>query len=217
MLYYFSTSAQVLAALAALLAVFAQFRITELKTLAIGIGKAIAERWYLDPGYEKHRMKLTNEKQSYGRLRDAVWRGDLIKVEEIIKESATKENKKRQESDHGFSASLRRFNLLNAQRKQLISNSKLTVILATVGIAMSISGIAALRFKALCVAELFFYATALPLVGTLGVMTYAITRGMKEVREWADNDVPSPSEPTDQAGGPSAPDTPDSPPAAASL
>lgn len=80
-LYYtFSTIAQVLGAVVAILAAFTHFRIQNLRDLLIGHGKSVFTRWG-QPGYE-----FPPEKESLYRLRlrDAIDRRFIPEIKKII-------------------------------------------------------------------------------------------------------------------------------------
>lgn len=79
--YFFSTIAQVLAALIALIAVLVHFRINALKYFLIGDGKAILHRKSIgENGYEE----LTSTQVK--RLSDAVDRQDIQGIQNVLKD-----------------------------------------------------------------------------------------------------------------------------------
>jgi hypothetical protein len=79
--YLLSTIAQVMAAVSALLAIFSQFKINELKDSLIGDGKSIYNRMIQnEPGYEVPNGKI----RYVGRLRDSIDRRSITGIEEII-------------------------------------------------------------------------------------------------------------------------------------
>lgn len=184
-LAYFGSVAQVLAALAGLLAVFSHFRITDLRQMAIGIGKAIEVRWLEDPGYALHiHPKLGNHKQSHGRLRDAVWRGDMYKIREVINECVEVERPHRHESDHGFAASLRRFDRLMARINDLNELAKFTVVTAVLGIASSLGGIVAVHIGCCSLKHALFVVSSVFGLAALVALVYTVTKGMRYVPQW---------------------------------
>jgi hypothetical protein len=83
--YYFSTLAQVLAAIVALIAVIIHFRISSLRDFLIGDGKAILRSVEQRiQGYDLN-AKLKN------RLRDSVGRNDIGGIKSVLKHLAEKE------------------------------------------------------------------------------------------------------------------------------
>src|ERR1022692_624633 len=84
--YFFSTTAQVLAAISALLPVFTHFKITEIKESIIGDGIATLNRWEKpENGYPPPIMDSNNY---FERLEDSVGRKSINGIHDVIKKLA---------------------------------------------------------------------------------------------------------------------------------
>ena len=136
--YYFSTVAQVLAAISALLAVFAQFKISEIKDFLIGDGVAMLERMKLqETGY----YVATDFIKYIELLRDSVWRRSILGVLEVLEVLSQKEideGKTLISNPRGLQYLEKRFkqNLLQLNKIQALT--KKSIVLAFVTIFVSL-------------------------------------------------------------------------------
>lgn len=98
--YFFSTLAQVIAAVTALIAVLVHFRISALRDFLVGDGEAVLRRkkdYNNSKGYE---ILTEDNKDS---LQDAVYRKDIVGIRRILNELAIiEENKNINKDHHGF-------------------------------------------------------------------------------------------------------------------
>lgn len=78
--YFFSTVAQVMAAISALLAIFTQFKITEIKDYLLGVGKAIFER--IKNNEEGHTSNTVQNQLN--NIRDSVDRKSILGIRKVI-------------------------------------------------------------------------------------------------------------------------------------
>ncbi len=133
--YFFSTVAQVLAAVSALLAVFSHFKIREISDFLVGDGQSIYERMTIkEKGYEPPNDN------TYGRIRDAVGRRSIPDIHEVITLFANSQNV--QSETRGFTYLQKRFERRVQQIKDIKSMSLLSVLIAFVGILASLIFIA---------------------------------------------------------------------------
>ena len=78
--YFFSTTAQVMAAISALLAIFTQFKMNGIKKFLLGDGKAIYERMLKkEEGFE-----LEHHERYINRLKDALFRESITGILQIL-------------------------------------------------------------------------------------------------------------------------------------
>ena len=137
--YYFSTIAQVMAAISALLAVFAHFKINEIKEFLVGDGKATLERMSLtEKGYN---LGTPDFKKYHDRLRDAIGRKSIKGIFEVIKILATNAINKgetAENSPRGFQYLESRFSGRIKQISEIKTLTKTSIILSFIAIFISI-------------------------------------------------------------------------------
>ena len=136
--YYFSTVAQVLAAISALLAVFTQFKISEIKDFLIGDGIATLERMKL---HEAGYYLATDFIKHIDRLRDSVGRKSIMGVLEVLEVLSKNEKdagKTLITNPRGLQHLEKRFkrNLLQLNKIQALT--KKSIVLAFVAIFLSL-------------------------------------------------------------------------------
>ena len=132
--YFFSTVAQVLAAICALVAVLSHFKINEIKTFLVGDGKAVYER--MNNREQGHQLKDIHEHLKYlARLRDSVGRNSISGIKEVIEllASLEVEPKKR-----GLKYLEERFNYRINQLNDIKLLTKKSIIFAFLVIAISL-------------------------------------------------------------------------------
>ena len=136
--YYFSTVAQVMAAISALLAVFTQFKISEIKDFLIGDGIATLERMKLhESGYHLE----TDFKKHIDRLRDSVGRKSImgiLEVLEVLSKNEKDEGKTLASSPRGLQYLEKRFKLNLVQLNKIQSLTKKSIVLAFIAIFISL-------------------------------------------------------------------------------
>lgn len=126
--YFFSTLAQVIAALVALVAVLVHFRISVLRDFLVGDGDAII--------YRKERIEAGYEILSnlmLQRLKDAVRRNDIIGIKNVIRELAGKESEAGytlETRPNGFQRLLLNFENTESQINEMSNLSKLAFLFA---------------------------------------------------------------------------------------
>ncbi len=142
-LYYtFSTNAQVLGALVAILAAFVHFRIIRLETYLIGDGKAILHRWenYWKEYRENWDITPEIEKTLKERLEDAIDRKSINEIEDALKNLKWLEEKTEQKNvRNSLSYLIEKWFLgTKKQIKDLKNLTIFVVVLAIFTISMSI-------------------------------------------------------------------------------
>ncbi|MCB2207663.1 MAG: hypothetical protein KQH67_05155 [Bacteroidetes bacterium] len=147
--YFFSTIAQVIAALTALLAIFIQFKIVELKDFLVGDGNSVLNRTGSDPSYSLN-LKFTL------RLRDSIDRKDLSGIKEVIELLSNNEK----DAGHtlknrprGLQFLYNRFCGITNQIEDLRGLTKKTILISIFTILISLISIAFVDLisKSLCV------------------------------------------------------------------
>lgn len=183
--YFFSTIAQVLAAISALLAVFTHFKINEIREFLVGDGKATYERMKLkEPGYELP----TNYKIYLDRLRDSIGRKSILGILQVIQVLAKYEldqNKTIETKPRGLQYLERGFNYRMLQIKNIKSLTKKSLIFAfTAILAALVSLIFVENIKDMCVLKLIIIV-AIIILTTLS-MTFTVLgiyEGLKEQKD----------------------------------
>jgi hypothetical protein len=136
--YYFSTAAQVLAAISALLAVFTQFKISEIKDFLIGDGIATLERMRLqEAGYHLE----TDAKKHTDHLRDSVGRKSImgiLEVLEVLSKHERESGKTLVSHPRGLQHLEKRFKANLSQLHKIQSLTKNSILLAFVAIFISV-------------------------------------------------------------------------------
>lgn len=141
--YFFSTIAQILAAISALLAVFTHFKINEIKEFLVGDGMATLKRMCAKTtGY--FFVDEEDHKKYFERLRDAVHRKSILGILEVI------ELLSKYEKDEGFTLLERkrglqyleiRFKGRQTQISKIKSLTKKSIIAAFIAIFGSITSL----------------------------------------------------------------------------
>lgn len=136
--YYFSSVAQVLAAISALLAVFTQFKISEIKDFLIGDGLATLERMKLhETGYDL----VTDFKKYSDRLRDSVGRKSIMGVLEVLEVLAKNEKEAGrtiESNPRGLQFLERRFKDNLTQLYSIQTLTKKSIVLAFIAIFIAL-------------------------------------------------------------------------------
>jgi len=136
--YYFSTTAQVLAAISALLAVFTQFKISEIKDFLIGDGIATLERMKLqEAGYHLE----TDSKKHTDHLRDSVGRKSImgiLEVLEVLSKNERDAGKTLASNPRGLQHLEKRFKANLSQLNKIQSLTKKSIVLAFIAIFISL-------------------------------------------------------------------------------
>jgi len=137
-IYYFtSTIAQVLAATSALLAIFIQFRINEVKKFLIGEGSSVYRR-----KLDNHKGYEILGKLHIFRLSDSIGREDIDGIEEIIKvlrDNEINEGYTIETRQTGFQVLYDRFINNKVYLKELRNTIKKPIFLSLITITLSIS------------------------------------------------------------------------------
>ncbi len=137
--YFFSTVAQVLAAITALLAIFAQFKIGELTSYLIGDGEATLKR--MEKGDIGYLLPNTDEETKwFGRLRDAIGRKSLLGILESLEMLSNHETQqgKDKERPRGLTYLKIRFVKKNKQLTDLKTLTQRSIILSFIAIIISL-------------------------------------------------------------------------------
>ncbi|HTB31468.1 MAG TPA: hypothetical protein VK808_05540 [Bacteroidia bacterium] len=139
--YFYSTTAQVLAAISGLLAVFTFFKIAEVKELLIGDGMAALNRWEeKEDGYPPFEDNI----KDFKRLRDAVGRKSIEEIKKVIKILAEYEIQKGRSLDaypNGFQSLEIRYKKKIAQIDEIKSLTKDAIAFAFFSIVTSLISI----------------------------------------------------------------------------
>ncbi|TAL68711.1 MAG: hypothetical protein EPN82_09570 [Bacteroidetes bacterium] len=139
--YFFSTIAQVMAAISALLAVFTHFKINGIKVFLIGDGKATFERMNSkETGYDLE----SNYKKYLDRLRDALFRESILGIKEVIEILAKNEQGKGktiETNPRGLQYLEKRFKERISQLNKIKSLTKQAIVFAIFAICLSIISI----------------------------------------------------------------------------
>jgi len=141
--YFFSTVAQVLAAVSALLAVFSQFKIKEISDFLVGDGQSIFDR--IESKEEGYNPPTPN---TYGRIRDAVARRSIPDINEIIQQYALSQNE--QSKTRGFTYLQKSFERRVQQIKDIKRMTRWSVLMAFIGIFTSLLFIATVKQMECC-------------------------------------------------------------------
>jgi len=137
--YFFSTLAQVLAAITALVAVLVHFRISALRDFLIGDGESVLKR-KLDFGNTQGYDLLTDLNSN--RLKDSIYRKDINGIRQVLAELAQLEANKNISSDHhGFQWLLSFFLTSEEEITQMSKTSKSSFIIAFVTALYSVIAI----------------------------------------------------------------------------
>ena len=137
--YFFSTVAQVLAAIAALLAIFTQFKITDITAYLIGDGEATLKRMEKkEAGYIM--PSADDEKKYLDRLRDAISRKSILGILEVIRILSAHEVQqgKHETRSRGLYFLKIRFENKKTQISNLKSLTKKSIAIAFIAIFISL-------------------------------------------------------------------------------
>jgi len=135
--YFFSTTAQVMAAISALLAIFTQFKITGIKVFLLGDGKAIFERM----AKKEEGFVLEHHERYLNRLRDSLFRESITGILQVLELLASTE----QDKGKTIESNPRGLQNLEARFKERINQldrikllTKRTIVSAIVAIFLSL-------------------------------------------------------------------------------
>ena len=187
LLYFFSTMAQCLAALAALPAIFIHFRTQVLLRLMVGLGKSMLIRWETEPDYIQRFVPTLGSRKllDHLKLQAAVEREDLRAIHGLLHAfSAVEKELFKQPKSNGFGGALNHFEKLNRSRTKLRVDLLWTVFFALLGIGFSLSGIMALSFKASCWVPLLIAITVIAGTVTFILVGLLVYKGMADPKEW---------------------------------
>ncbi|MBK7382670.1 MAG: hypothetical protein IPI81_04945 [Flavobacteriales bacterium] len=187
LLYYFSTLAQCLAALAALPAVFIHFRTQALIRLMVGLGKSMLLRWDREPDYVQRYVPTLGSRRLLDRLKleAAVEREDLKIVHRMLRRFAeVQKNIPQKEGNHGFAEACLHFESLNRTRIGLRDGLLWSVVFALLGMGLSLLGIMVLSVKSNCWVPLLMGLTAIIGSATLILVGRLVHVGMADPEEW---------------------------------
>lgn len=148
--YVFSTDAQVIGALVAILAAFIHFRITRLQDYLIGDGQAILNRW---AEYQKNwEPKFNNESFLYKRLEDGIVRKNVYEIKDALKHVSELEKKRGQikERNNLIYVIKEWFGGTEKKVKELKDLTVLVVVLAIFTIILSIVSLSIVDILANC-------------------------------------------------------------------
>lgn len=184
--YFHSTTAQVLASVSALLAVFTHYKVSEIKEFLIGDGKATFERMSTK---ESDGYKIANEnerKKQQDRLRDSIERRSILGIKKVINLLAEQEGKigrTIESNPTGLQALYRGFELRDAQINNIKKYTKRSLVLALIGVFFSLSS---LLYASRIVESyrLLYFDIALISVTILAYMvftTLGVSEGLKEM------------------------------------
>jgi len=167
LLYFFSTVAQVLAAISALLAIFTQFRINEITNFLIGDGNATYVRLKdKEPGYD---ILGGDHEKLLSRLRDSISRKSILGILEVITILAEKQIKT---GPRDLNYLEKRFK----ERKQLIETlktlTKRSILFAFITILISLIGII---FVGILNDYIFLYSLFIGITLILTICTMVLT------------------------------------------
>lgn len=185
-LYYFSTLAQCLAALAALPAIFVHFRTQVLVRLMVGLGKSMLLRWDREPDYIQRFVPSLGARQPLDRLKleAAVERDDLKTIHRLIKHfHAVEQRLYHIEPPKGFAATRRYFEQLDRMRVALRDALIWSVVYALSGMGVALFGILAISFGADCYVSLAMFLSLI--IGAVAVVQVALVvrQGMADQSE----------------------------------
>lgn len=139
--YFFSTIAQVMAAISALLAIFTQFKITEIKDYLIGDGKAVFESTK-NTEYGHSNSVIDEQLKS---IKDSIDRKSILGIREAIKKLSMLEQGMRgpypNPIPEWISSLFERFDFKIKQLKNIKKNTKGSIILSFVAILISLVSI----------------------------------------------------------------------------
>lgn len=142
--YFFSTVAQVMAAISALLAIFTQFKLSELNAFLIGDGMATYKRMSdEDEGYQL--TDTLEHKAHLDRLRDALSRRSILgilKVIDILAINEGNQGKNETTNPRGLQYLKRRFEERILRIVKIKSLIKTSIIIAFTAIIISLISLA---------------------------------------------------------------------------
>lgn len=136
--YFFSTVAQVLAAISALLAVFTHFKINEILEFLVGDGRATLQR--MEKPENGYILKKDNIK-FHDRLRDSVGRKSILGIKEVIDLLANQEKEQRktiESNPSGLQFLKKRFEIRQDQIGYIKSLTKKSISVAFIAIFISL-------------------------------------------------------------------------------
>ncbi len=183
--YLFSTIAQVLAAISALLAVFTHFKINEIREFLVGDGKATFERMKLkESGYDLQ----TEYKKYLDRLRDSIGRKSILGILQVIQVLAKYEEdrgKTIETNPRGLRYLENGFNYRMLQIKKIKSLTKKSLIFAFIAIFVAlISLIFVENIKDMCALKLIIIVAIIILTSlSMRSTILGIYEGLKEQKD----------------------------------
>lgn len=184
--YYFSTTAQVLAAIAALLAIFTQFKINEIKDFLIGDGQAVYQRmglkedgYDLPHGYNKY----------YKRLRDAVGRKSIFGILEVIEILANYEmelGRNLKTNPTGLNFIKNHINSRISQIRLIKKITKKAVIISSIAIEISLMSLIFVKFIAVMdiIAWILVIITLTLTFVSILITISGIYKGLEEIEKF---------------------------------
>ncbi len=176
--YFFSTIAQVLAAISALLAIFTQFKISEITTFLVGDGEATYNRMMnKEEGYRLPGIFF--DKKFADRLRDAIARKSILGILEAISALADEEKeegKNETTNPRGTQFLKRRFEKKQTQISDLRTLTKNSISIAFIAIFISITSLLFVQYLS---ANCFITWILILLILTLTIISmYFTIRGV---------------------------------------
>ena len=171
--YLFSTIAQTLAAISALLAVFTHFKINEIKEFLVGDGKAVFERMKLEE--DGHVLPNNNDK-FLNRLRDAIGRKSIhgiFEVIELLAKYEKQQGKDEQTNPRGLQYLEKRFIGRVNQISKIKTLTKTSILIAFFAIFISIVALIFVE-QIICNCYLNTITIFLTLIATIFSMIYTI-------------------------------------------
>ena len=136
--YFHSTTAQVLASVSALLAVFTHYKVSEIKEFLVGDGKATYERVKnKDVGY----VFLDEHEKHQNRFRDSIGRRSIVGIKKEVKVLAEQERDRgetRESKPTGLQALYRGFEIRVAQINNIKKYTKRSLVWSLIGVMISL-------------------------------------------------------------------------------
>ena len=178
-LYLFSVFAQVLAALAALLAIFVHYQSSQIQVTLIGFGRNILSRWKEGHYDEKKIIEMLDWKLLQPRLRDAIDSGSLVDIRSVIVAFAESYNSGNQ-GPRSFKSVLTRFDRGQNRLAKLQLMARSSIVLAVFGILSACIGITALQLRYLDLVVVVCMISWLFFLATLFVISYTAIVGLND-------------------------------------
>ncbi len=170
--YYFSTTAQVMAAISALLVIFTQFKMNGIKIFLLGDGKAVLERMEKKEG----GFELEHHDRYLNRLKDAIFResiSGIIEVIELLARSEQEKGKTIESNPRGLQYLEFRVKKRIDQLKKIKILTKLAIISAIVSIFLSL--IFMLLVEEMIINKCFAWeSVVITLIASISCLTFTI-------------------------------------------